>query len=153
MVVFGPNILITLGGSKSCGTHITEKPPRHLVCIVLGRAWDQMGQKKTDIWPKIPVSGQIWIFWTKSHFFVLESRFLFCLFCISSIPGATAFPFGPPQKNFRFRDMGLFSGLTPVFGHFHICLRSGPSGLTPPPHYGLTGCPMKNANKTQIKRK
>ena len=45
LAVFGPNILIPTGGSKSFGTHVTEKPPRHLVCIIFGRSWDQMGQK------------------------------------------------------------------------------------------------------------
>ena len=27
------------------GTHLTEKPPRHLVHIVFWSAWDEMGQK------------------------------------------------------------------------------------------------------------
>ena len=39
---------------------------------------------------------------------------------ITSISGATTFPFGPPQKKFRFRAMGHFSGLTPVFGRLAI---------------------------------
>ena len=33
-VVYGPKILISMGVSKSFGTHITKKPPRQLVCIV-----------------------------------------------------------------------------------------------------------------------
>ena len=43
--VLWPKILILTGGSKSFGTHITEKPPRHLVQTVFFlRAWDQMGK-------------------------------------------------------------------------------------------------------------
>ena len=34
----------------------TEKPPRHLVCILFGRPWDQMGQKKPIFGPK----SQLW---------------------------------------------------------------------------------------------
>ena len=39
------------------------------------------------------------------------------------MPRATTFPFGPPQKKFRFRARGNFLGLTPVFavfGHSHF---------------------------------
>ena len=45
LAVFGPKILILSRGSKNFGTHVTEKTPSHLVCIVFGRPWDQMGQK------------------------------------------------------------------------------------------------------------
>ena len=34
LIVFGPMILIFAGGSKSFGTHVTQKPPGHLVRIV-----------------------------------------------------------------------------------------------------------------------
>ena len=61
----------------------------------------------------------IWIFGAKSQFFVWWSRFL-SIGHITSIPGATTFPFGPPPKKFRFRAMGHFSGLTPVFGGFGL---------------------------------
>ena len=42
---YGPKILILSRGSKNFGTHKTEKRPSHLVCIVFGRPWDQIGQK------------------------------------------------------------------------------------------------------------
>ena len=44
-VILGQKILIFTGESKSFGTHFTEKPPKHLVCIVFWSAWDKMGQK------------------------------------------------------------------------------------------------------------
>ena len=47
---FGPKILILLGRSKSFGTHVTEKPPRHLVRIVF---WSGMGRNG----PKMPMFG------------------------------------------------------------------------------------------------
>ena len=58
---FGPKILIFTGGSESFGTHVTEKPLRHLVRIVFGRALDQTGQKCQSwarfgcFWAKIPL--------------------------------------------------------------------------------------------------
>ena len=61
LAVLGPNILIPIGGSKSFGTHVTEKPTRHLVCILFGRPRDQMGQKcqnlaqKANLWPNLAV--------------------------------------------------------------------------------------------------
>ena len=57
MAVLGPNILIILGRSKRFGTHITEKPPRHLVRIFFfGRAWDQM-TKNAYFGPNLAVFG------------------------------------------------------------------------------------------------
>ena len=50
--VFGPKFLILKRGIKSFGTHITEKPPRHLARIVY---WSGMGSNG----PKMPVLGQI----------------------------------------------------------------------------------------------
>ena len=48
MAVFGPNILIILGGQKFWYPHI-RKPPRHLVHIVFfGREWHIMDQIKTN---------------------------------------------------------------------------------------------------------
>ena len=44
-----PSILS--GGSKSFGTHTTEKPPTHIVCIVF---WSVMGPNG----PKMPIFGQ-----------------------------------------------------------------------------------------------
>ena len=51
--------VILAGGSKSFGIHITEKPPRHLVRIVLWLAMGSKGPKrpifsqKCKIWPKM----------------------------------------------------------------------------------------------------
>ena len=42
LAVFEQKLLIFTGESKSVGTHKTEKPPRHLVCIYLvghGTKW------------------------------------------------------------------------------------------------------------------
>ena len=62
MAVFGPKILIFMGGSKSFGTHLTEKPPKHLVSIVF---WPGMESN----WPKRPILGQKCQFWAKfGHF-------------------------------------------------------------------------------------
>ena len=61
LAIFVPNILFILGGSKSFGTHIPEKPPRHLVCIVL---WSGTGPNG----PKRPVLCQIWPFLGKNTF-------------------------------------------------------------------------------------
>ena len=51
LAFFGPKFLILTEGSKSFGTHLREKQPRHLVGIVL---WLSMGPN----WPKIPIFGQ-----------------------------------------------------------------------------------------------
>ena len=48
---------------------------------------------------------KIWIFWAKSQFFVLWSQFL-SMGQITTIPGATTFPFRPPRNFFSFRAMG-----------------------------------------------
>ena len=53
LAVFGPKILISTGGSKIFGTHVTEKPPRHRVCIV---SWLGMGRNG----PKMPIFSQKW---------------------------------------------------------------------------------------------
>ena len=50
------------GGSKTFGTHVTEKPPRHLVRIVF---WSAMGSNG----PKMPVLGQIWPFFGPKSIF------------------------------------------------------------------------------------
>ena len=115
--VLWPKILILTGGSKSFGTHIKEKPPRHLACIVY---WSGMGPNG----PKRPIFGQKcnfdqknWIFGNKSQVFVLESRILSTGY-ITSIHGATTIPFGPPQRNFPFPRYGSFSGARPGFWPF-----------------------------------
>ena len=45
MAVFGPNILIILGGSKSSGTYISENHLGTSLALFFGRAWHQMDQK------------------------------------------------------------------------------------------------------------
>ena len=45
MAIFGPNILIILGGSKSSGKHIPENHLDTLFALFFGRAWNQMGEK------------------------------------------------------------------------------------------------------------
>ena len=63
LVVFGQKILIFTGESKNFGTHITEKPPRHLVHIVF---WSGMGWNGPKMlifgpkWPKMHILDQIW---------------------------------------------------------------------------------------------
>ena len=45
LAVFGPNILIFMGVSKSFGTNITENHFGNLSALFFGQALDQMGQK------------------------------------------------------------------------------------------------------------
>ena len=52
LAFFGHKIVIFTGGSKSFGTHVTEKPPRHLVRIVFGQALDKMCKKMAIFGPK-----------------------------------------------------------------------------------------------------
>ena len=61
LAVYWPTILITMGVSKSFGTHKTEKPPRQLVRIVF---WSGIGSNEPMpiFLPKMPVLGQIWPF-------------------------------------------------------------------------------------------
>ena len=62
----------------------------------------------------------IWIYEVKIRFFfVLELQSLSTGY-ITSTPRATTFHLDHPQKKFRFRAMGHFSGLTPFFGHFRL---------------------------------
>ena len=58
---FGQKILIFIGVSKSFGTHIMEKTPTQLVRIVFWLGIRSNGQN-ADIWPKMPILGQIWLF-------------------------------------------------------------------------------------------
>ena len=76
LAVFGPNILIPTGGSKSFGTHVTEKPPRHLVCIIFGRSWDQMGQKCQYLAQKANFGPNLAIFVQKSKETLKKSKSL-----------------------------------------------------------------------------
>ena len=45
MAVFGPIILIILGGSKSSGTHISENHLGAVLALFVSRAWHHMAQK------------------------------------------------------------------------------------------------------------
>ena len=74
LAVFGPKILIFMGVSKSFGTNITENHLDNLSALFFGQALDQMGQN-ADIWPKMPVLGQIWPFLgPKSNFLGAGSK-------------------------------------------------------------------------------
>ena len=53
LVVFGQKILIFTGEIQIFVTHITEKPPRHLVHIVFWSGIGQNVQKNGNIWPKM----------------------------------------------------------------------------------------------------
>ena len=58
LAVFGSKVLIFTGGSKRYGTLVTEKTPKHLVCIVF---WSGMGSNG----PKRPIFDQKSHFWAK----------------------------------------------------------------------------------------
>ena len=58
LALYGPKILIFMGVCKSFGTHITEKTPRQLVCIIV---WSATGSNR----PKMPIFGQKCQFWAK----------------------------------------------------------------------------------------
>ena len=115
LAVFGPKIYF-LGEGVNLLVPSYQGPMRHLFRVEnIDRCGSNfpLGTKMCNFNPKI------WIFGAKSQFFVLQSRFLSTGHITSTI-GATAFPLGPPRKNFRFRAMGHFPGLTPVFGHFGL---------------------------------
>ena len=54
----GQKNLILMEGIKSFGTHVTEKTPRHLFCIVF---WSGMRSNG----PRMPIFGQKCQFWAK----------------------------------------------------------------------------------------
>ena len=58
-----------LGVSKRFGTNITENHQDNLSALFFGQALDQMGQN-ANIWPKMPVFGQIWPFLGQKSIFV-----------------------------------------------------------------------------------
>ena len=65
----GKKTLILTGEIKSFVTHITENPPRHLVCIVFWSGMGRNGPKMPIIgpkWPEMHILDQIWPFWAKS---------------------------------------------------------------------------------------
>ena len=61
--------LIFMGANKSFGNHITEKPPRQLVHIVLWSGIGSNGQK-------MPIFGQKCQFWAKFGRFWAKNPFL-----------------------------------------------------------------------------
>ena len=66
--ILGQKILTFTGECKSFGTYITEKPPRHLVCIIF---W----AKNANILPKITKNanlGEIWPFLGQKSLFSWE---------------------------------------------------------------------------------
>ena len=65
LVIFGQKILFFTGEIKSFVTHITETPPRHLVCIGFWSGTGRNGQKmpiSDQKWPKMQILDQIWPF-------------------------------------------------------------------------------------------
>ena len=81
LAVFGPKTLIFMGVSYRFGTNITENHLHNLSALFFGQASDQMGQNcqylvdNADIWPKVPVLGQIWPFLgQKSNFLGAGSK-------------------------------------------------------------------------------
>ena len=64
-----------LGGSKSFGTHVTEKPPRHLVCIIFSQAWDQMGQKRQNLAQNVSYGPNLAVLGPKFHWGGMEEKF------------------------------------------------------------------------------
>merc|ERR1711954_614289 len=74
LVVFGQKILFFTGETKSFVTYITENPPRPLFTLFFGQHWT-ICAKNADIWPKMPVLGQIWPFLgPKSNFLGAGSK-------------------------------------------------------------------------------
>ena len=67
-ICFGPKIIFLTEVSKSFGTHITEEPPRHLVRIVFGWVWDQMGQKLQYLAKDASLRPNLAVFGQKLHF-------------------------------------------------------------------------------------
>ena len=67
--VFGPKILIFMGVSKSFGTHIMEKPPKQLVCIVFWSAIRSNGPKCQYLAQKASFGPNFAVFGPKIQFF------------------------------------------------------------------------------------
>ena len=88
---------------------LVNQSPKIRVLILAKLEWPEMAKNRGEPWKMThsPV-----------NFFVLELQFS-STGHITSVPGATAFPFEPPKK-FCFRAMNHFPGLTPVFGHFGL---------------------------------
>merc|ERR1711978_368965 len=74
LAVFGPKILNFMGVRKRFGTNITENHLDNLSALFFDQFLDQMGQN-ADIWPKMPVLGQILPFLgPKSNFLGARSK-------------------------------------------------------------------------------
>ena len=79
--VFGPNILIFMGVSKSFGTHIMEKPPRQLVRIFFGSGIRSNGPNLAVFGPKIHFfGGREYNFW-----YLRVGNPMRHLFCVENI--------------------------------------------------------------------
>ena len=75
LAIFRPKILIFMGVSKSFGTNITENHSGNLSALFFWSGIRSNGPKKADIWPKMPVLGQIWPFLgPKSNFLGAGSK-------------------------------------------------------------------------------
>ena len=75
MAVFGPHILIILGGSKGSGTYISEN---HLGTLFELSFWSDMAPKESERpvfgpkWPKMHIVGLIWLFLGQNPIFFGE---------------------------------------------------------------------------------
>ena len=69
LAVFGPNILIFRGVSKSFGTNITENLLDNLSALSFGQALDQMGQKCQYLAKNASFGPNLAIFGPKIPFF------------------------------------------------------------------------------------
>ena len=68
LAIFGPNILIFRGVTKSFGTNITENYLDNLFASFFGQALDQMGQN-ANIWPKCQFWAKFGHFWARNPIF------------------------------------------------------------------------------------
>ena len=130
----GPSFWQPRTGHKNC---ILETPHNDLKCV-LSVTESNFNEKKIKIftfaysqgqgsWPSPPLYGQPN---RKIYFgFIHLSNFIWCVFIFyhlyyNSMCSEMDFT---PEKSCTIEKMGQ---------NFHICLRSGPTGLTPPPLYG-----------------
>ena len=92
------------------------------------------------------------LFWPK-NLYICKVNFLYSDhdFCQQSI--SLVCHLDHPQKNFRFRAVGHFSGLTPVFGRFRfamITLNFGLSSTTKMTHNDNEPGPGRNYGETVV---
>ena len=72
LAIYESQILIFLGVNKIFGTLITERTPRQLVCIVFGRAWNEIGQKGRYLAKNASFGPNVAVLGPKIHFWGME---------------------------------------------------------------------------------